>query len=392
MARLSKEQLNKIKEELNTDTLWSWSRYNSYKISPYMYFLQYVERAPQTRESIYSEAGGKAHDLIESFYKGDVEYNDMVDIYEQALIEFESRGLKYNRSDEDKNRKIGQKHEKCMLEFFKNHKPLKYNLELERFITISLKGRHFCQGYVDAIYKGDDGKFYITDWKSSTLYTGKKIDQEKGQLLLYGLGLHQMGVPMDKIVIQWNFLKYCNITFMQKNGKKRTTKAERHNWVKSIESRLRMDLRDLEWDDLDIELALSDCLNENSIISLPKEVQDNYKFDDCYVEAPFTKVEVDILVDEMIKTFDKIEDKVDEYNKTGSDSMWWDDPIHVDRQSYFLANLCSFSPHQHKPYRRYLEENQLFKNDDEKVDYGGGNSEKVAKEEDLDWIKELGLD
>ncbi|WRK54667.1 hypothetical protein SD457_06990 [Coprobacillaceae bacterium CR2/5/TPMF4] len=43
-------------------------------------------------------------------------------------------------------------------------------------------------------------------------------------MVLYAIGLHQMGVPWKNIKIGWNFLKYQNVTVEQKNGKKKLEK------------------------------------------------------------------------------------------------------------------------------------------------------------------------
>ena len=60
------------------------------------------------------------------------------------------------------------------------------------------------------------------DWKTSTRYSGKKIDQESGQLLIYAEGIRQaLGVPLEDIICEWNFLKYVTVTYEQKNGKKK---------------------------------------------------------------------------------------------------------------------------------------------------------------------------
>lgn len=388
MARVSKERLNKIKNELGVNTLYSWSRYNTYKTSKYLYFLKYVKRAKATRESIYGISGGLLHQTIESLYRNEIQYDDMLGLYEDGLSEFNKQGLKYDRSDESKNELIANKYESCIRHFFTNHKVIDKKIELERFITIQLGDSNYhCMGYVDAIYKDDDENYCVTDWKSSTKYSGKKIDKEKGQLLLYGLGIHQMGVPLDRIKIQWNFLKYTDITFMQKNGKEKTMTAERHDWVRKIKSRLKTNLRELDWDTLDIELKLAECIEANSIDELPQEVKDLYTFDDCYVEAPFNKEEVDNLVDSMVSTFKEIEEKSEQYSKTKDDKLFFDTPEHVEEQSYFFANLMEYSPYQHKPYKMYLDDKQMFKKDDEKVDYG----KQIDDTSDDDWLALLDL-
>ena len=50
MARLSKKQMDKLKEQYGVSTIYSFSRYNAYLTDPYGYYLNYVRHVPQ-RES-----------------------------------------------------------------------------------------------------------------------------------------------------------------------------------------------------------------------------------------------------------------------------------------------------------------------------------------------------
>ncbi len=49
------------------------------------------------------------------------------------------------------------------------------------------------------VIKDKDGNYNILDWKTSSIYKGEKALNECGQLVVYAIGLHQMGVPFEKI-------------------------------------------------------------------------------------------------------------------------------------------------------------------------------------------------
>ena len=73
--RVSKDRLNQIKKKYNVDTLWSWSRINSFHSDPYSYYLNYVLHKPQTiKDSIYGFEGGECHDIIERFYNNEIKF------------------------------------------------------------------------------------------------------------------------------------------------------------------------------------------------------------------------------------------------------------------------------------------------------------------------------
>ena len=107
--RVSKDRLNQIKKKYNVDTLWSWSRINSFHSDPYSYYLNYVLHKPQTiKDSIYGFEGGECHDIIERFYNNEIKYEDMIGEYEKVLLDIESKKLKYNKTDADKNKAEGE--------------------------------------------------------------------------------------------------------------------------------------------------------------------------------------------------------------------------------------------------------------------------------------------
>ena len=67
---MSYEDLNKLKKKFEVDTLWAWSRYNSYHNDPYGYMLKYIKHVPeQIKDSIWRISGGIVHDIIEDYYE-----------------------------------------------------------------------------------------------------------------------------------------------------------------------------------------------------------------------------------------------------------------------------------------------------------------------------------
>lgn len=381
MARKTKEELEAIKKKYSVQDIFSWSRYNCYKNSSYEYLLRYIKREKQTRDNIYGILGNSAHDILQDLYEGKVKYEDMIDVYNADFMNAEMAGLKFDRSDDEKNEKISEKYLACMRHFFKNHKVIPHKLVLEEYLIIKV-GKYIFGGYFDALYKDDEGYYNIIDWKTSTIYSGKKIDELKGQLVLYAEGLVQKGIEVDKIKISWNFMKYLNVTMPLKNGKARTSRAERHNWFSKIKNNAKMWLKDLDkYTDDEIEDMLDYSLEFNTIDNLPQEIQDLYTIEDCYVYADFNQEEIDKLKEELISTLTEIEEKTEEYNKTKDHKVFWEEI--TDKESYYFANLCGYNAHQHLPYKEYLDQLELGVKDEYKTDKGEESSDS--------WMQELGL-
>ena len=95
MARLSRKQMDKLKEQHGVDTIYSFSRYNLYVSDPYSYFLQYIKHIPQrVSESIYSKSGTLIHETLQDYLEGKIEYDEMIDKYEEGLFLFPKFGVK----------------------------------------------------------------------------------------------------------------------------------------------------------------------------------------------------------------------------------------------------------------------------------------------------------
>lgn len=394
MARLTAEQLDKLKKKFGVDTIWSWSRYNTYKNDPYSYMLRYIKKIPPTRHDIiWGISGGVAHTILEDYYSKEITYEEMVERYEEELFNMNMADLKYHRKDSKMNDKIAEKYEENIKLFFANHETITYKMKIEQFITIKV-GKYAFQGYIDFIYKNPkDGTYTILDWKTSTLYIGQKIDKEKGQLVLYAESLRQLGIPLDKIKICWCFLKYLTVHYETvtiekledgtKRNKQKTKNCFRNEWVKGIQEDAIKWLKKLEYEDDEIESLIEEAIEENSLENLPKEVQKKFRVGDCYVYIPLTEEIIDELKEDIIKTLDEIVEKSKEFEKTQDDVLFW---TKIDKKnSFFFHNLCEYNTIHHKPYKEYMEQLDLFLTKDNKE----STKDLEVLEEDDEWLKDL---
>lgn len=382
-------EIQELAKQNNCNQIFSWSKYKTYLDDTYTYYLKYIAKIPPDRfDGIYAKSGGDIHECIEAFYKGELDHQGMFDKYEELLFENTMNGLKYDRSDEEKNKSIGDKYEDCIRHFLLNHKKIPHKIKLEEFIG-SVIGDTYFQGYIDAFHieeRNEINKVIITDWKSSSMYKGDKYEHEKGQLLIYIEGMHQRGVPYEQIVARWNFLKYVNVTVTQKAidkvTKQRKTKVrtlERNNYVEKMSASINMWLKESEYTVSGDELER--CIEENTLKYLPDDVKDKFIVDDCYVEIDFTEEDITELKNNIIATVNEIKTKTEEYNglkdtdKEEAERVWWQEV--TDSQSFFMSNLSDYSAKIHKPYAEYLENREMFLNKTDDTD------------DDEEWMKDL---
>ena len=395
MSRLSYEELEKIKKKHNVNRLWSWSRMNTYTTSKFEYLLKYILKSKEDRcDSCYTTLGTICHDTLEKFYGGKIKYEKMIDDYNDGFTTaITIADLKFNRSDEEKNKSIGEKYNENLVHFFKNHVPYKHKLLVEKPIVVNINGNVFV-GYIDGLYKDDDDVYTILDFKSSSIYTGKTLEENSGQLTIYGIGLHQMGIPLDKIRCCFNFLKYCTIKYEQKNGAIKYRNVERCKIGESLQSNAKTWLKHFKYDEPD--KYLKELLDTNSIDYLPEKVREKYEITDCHVDIGFDEKLIQKWTDIITTTLQDIELREADYEETKSLECFWDSEEDVQAQSYYFANLCSYSAQKHLPYKAYLEKFEANKNDM----FGGllsSNSsapsskviENSTDEVDLSWLDNI---
>lgn len=402
MARLTSEELQTLMKNEGVSRIWSWSKWNCFHTSPYEYFLKYILHKKEDRtDCIYTTTGGIAHDIMERRYTGKLPYEQMIDDFEDGWVTaFNIAEMKFDRNSPEKNDKISQKYYENLKHFFMNHTPLKYKPVIEQFVKAKI-GDNLFQGYIDVCFKDDEGNFNILDWKTSSIYKGKKAENECGQLVVYAIGLNQQGVPMDKIHICWNFLKYVSIQYEQANGAVKTREVERCKIGESLQTNAKMWLKKLGYTD-QVDDYLKLLLDTNDIECLPKEVQEKYIISDCYVYVPLTDELINRWKETIISTINDIELREKDYEETHSDKAFWDTDESVEAQSYYFSTLCGYSPNLHLPYKAYLERTEKAKDGDVFSGVGSSTVEsspvaqtnkvihhKDAENVDLSWLDNI---
>lgn len=396
MARKTYEELKKIMEQENVSRIWSWSKFNSFKTSPFEYYLKYIKHAPEDRQDcIYTSTGSLAHDIIEKFYTGNIKYEDMIGEFEDGWVTlYNIAQLKFDRNNEEKNNSIGEKYYLDLQHFFNNHTLLKYKPVLEQFVKVKI-GSNLFHGYIDCCFKDDNGNYNIIDWKTSTVYKGDKAKKECGQLVTYALALNQMGVPMDNIKIAWNFLKYCTVQYEQANGEVKTREIERFELGEKLQSNLKVWLKKLGYKE-QMDDYLKMVIDTNSIECLPEDVQKKYVISDCYIYIDLTDDLINSWTEDIITTIKDISLREKDWEETHSENVWWDTDESVKAQSYYFSTLCGYSGNLHKPYGEYLKKLEQQKNGNDLFDGLLGNSASSSAsisnnndEVDLSWLDSI---
>ena len=102
----------------------------------------------------------------------------------------------------------------------------------------------------------------------------------------------------------------------------------------------------------------------NDISVLPKEVQEKFTINDCYIYVDITQDLIDKWTTDVINTIDEIIEKEEQYKSDYNEEIFFDTDENVKAQSYYFANLSGYSANLHKPYKKYLEQYEREKNGD----------------------------
>lgn len=351
--RMSKEQLEEIKKEYGVDTLWSWSRVSSFETSHYEWYLKYIlGKSGNRQDSIYGYLGNVAHDTLEKFYSHEIEYADMINEWDDGYtLANDIADLKFNRNDPENNEKLATNYNLNMRHFFKNHDIVNEDLKLEEFALINVNG-NILQGYVDAYYRSGD-HVYIIDYKTSSYFSKADFVHKSMQLILYGLWFIQNGTPIENVHCMFNFLKYCNITYLQKNGKYKTSRVERRQLAEKLQTPCKTWLKD----GYNVDEYLMKLIDSDGDLSvMPDDVQEKISVSDCYGDVPLNEKTLKYTIDYITNAINEINDKINLYELLEDDSVWYDDEESVKKESYYYATLSEFGADMNPCYKKYLEQ------------------------------------
>lgn len=360
MPRLSKEDYIKIYKEYNVKRVWSFSRIATYKQDKYEYYLKYVKKIPGDRQdSAYAPYGTLVHDIIEGVYNKEIDFDDIQNEFDKKSLELEMLGKKFDRTDEQKNDKIKKDYEMCIKDCLRSIVPPRVPFKTELPIVVDIAQGIVLIGYIDLI-EIDNGEITITDFKTSTIYSKADMQNKVAQLMLYAEAIRKKKKleNFDNIQIQYNFLKYATVSYVQLNGKVKSRNIKRSEIGKTLSSIVGTFLKNEGYDEFDVNMYKEQVENTNSLNGLPKEIQMMFTILPCIVKIELSNEIIENFKKDIVETVHEIESKEAEYALTGDENVFWDE---VDAsKSFYFANLSEYSMNLHKPYKQYLVKNGLL--------------------------------
>lgn len=207
--------MNNDERRFIIDTMtWSFSRLNSFDNCKYEWLLKYIEE-PQENilDSCYGQGGGFAHELLEGYFKGEIDFWDLPLLFE---TEFADKVTEYFPTINGKN--LRDDYYDKLLDYFNNFEPLENKYEIlgvEKKVEFEIDGYQFI-GFIDLLLKNTEtNEIIILDHKSSSMKFKKngdlskaslpKFEEFKKQLYLYSVPIIEEYGRVDRLV--WNLFK-----------------------------------------------------------------------------------------------------------------------------------------------------------------------------------------
>jgi ATP-dependent helicase/DNAse subunit B len=338
----AKEKLNQLYKQ--GAKVFSFSRLGTFNNCEFEYYNSYVLKN-RGINNIYTELGSLIHKNIEAIYDELSDIEKFKGNYTDKMMELEMVGMKFP------NESIGDSWKKDVSHFIHNFNKLDTKIIQEKLIVFEVADGLWMQGYVDGIVPSEKGKPYVEviDWKTSSKFAGKKLNEAGRQLLLYKVGIED-NTPLKVDKVMWFMVKYIYVCNMQKNGKVKKKMCNRGKWVKELKAPIEKELRTSGMDDFELEMLLDKAIEDNNLNCLPKSIQEKYWLEDCFVEYEITDEKIEELKQYIVNTVNAID------NKDHSNPNDWQ-PVEIDKyNSFYCATLCGHRK-TCKFYKKFLDEN-----------------------------------
>lgn len=178
-------------EEVKNETVWSWSRLNSYDMAEkcegcyYNFFLQYY-KGDRGEGNFFSSYGTLVHETIEKLHNNEL---FAWDLEKELMNGWKKLGHKPPFP------RMGKSYEEALFEFFKegcyNYIFDQYQiLEAEEEKLFEVDGIKI-KGYPDLVAQHNTYNLVIGDYKTSKKYEGEKLHHNIMQLYLYSIPIKE---------------------------------------------------------------------------------------------------------------------------------------------------------------------------------------------------------
>lgn len=326
MERAKEDRLEALKAQ--GKNIYSISRLNSLNQCAYSAYITYV-LGDRGDNNVWAALGSIMHDTLQSIIDNGTSTDSLIESLQDGIDNLDISGIDFPK-DRNGGDSIRDNWVANMTEFCTHFIPPNGEFKTEQLVIYKVSEDDYVQGYIDLLRIDDEGTVSVFDWKTSSQFKGDHLIEAGRQLVLYAQALEQAGYEINELA--WVMLKYCVVSWKQKNGKIKEKICEWRNYVAQIRPYLLKPPVAVDIDEFELDALVDEAVEKNSLNGLPAELRDQFEVKQYVRYYDYTP--------EVIKeTLSYVTDQIQSFKDRGEDEKNYP-PKDVEKDSYFCSSLC----------------------------------------------------
>ena len=328
MERAKEDKVEELKRQ--GKTVYSISRLNSLNQCPYAAYITY-KLDDRGDENVWAALGSIMHDTLQDIIDNGTSTDKLHEKLEDGIDNMEISGIDFPKGKNGDN-SIRENWITNMMGFCQHFKVPNGKFQTEQLVIYKQSEDDYIQGFVDLLRIDDEKTKTVSvfDWKTSSQFRGDHLIEAGRQLVLYAQALEQAGYKINQLA--WVMLKYCKVTWTQKNGKVKEKICEWRNYVSQIRPYLLSPPKAVDMEEFELELAVDKAVLNNSLDDLPEELKNQFKVEQYVRYYDYTPEVIE-------ETLNYVSDQIKSFKDRGNDVKNYP-PLDISKNSFFCSSLC----------------------------------------------------
>lgn len=326
MERAKEDRLEALKTQ--GKNIYSISRLNSLNQCPYSAYITYV-LGDRGDNNVWAALGSIMHDTLQNIIDNGTSTASLIESLQDGIDNLDISGIDFPK-DRNGGSAIRDNWIANMTGFCNHFKAPTGDFKTEQLVIYKVSDDDYIQGYIDLLKINEDGTVSVYDWKTSSQFVGDHLIEAGRQLVLYAQALEQEGYKVNQLA--WVMLKYCVVSWKQKNGKIKEKVCEWRNYVAQIRPYLLKPPVAVNIDEFELDALVDEAVEKNSLDGLPAELKNQFEVKQYVRYYDYTPEVIE-------ETLSYVSNQIQSFKDRGKEEKNYP-PKDVASDSYFCSSLC----------------------------------------------------